>query len=89
MPLSPQRRRTSPTGNPSLAKTRHCQPRRHSRSPLQHTPNKPEQIRTNPNTAKRPDQIGTPPESPPNTQKKTNLNTAAAHSQLAASPHTR
>ena len=34
--------------------------------------NKSEQIRTNPNTAERPDQIGAPPRSPPNTPKKTN-----------------
>ena len=36
------------------------------------TLNKSEQIRTNPNTAERPDQIGKPPGSPPNTKKKTN-----------------
>ena len=41
--------------------------------------NNPEQIRTNLNTAKRPDQIGSPPESPPITPKKRNLNTVAAH----------
>ena len=34
------------------------------------TLNNPEQIRTNLNTAERPDQIGTPPRSPPNTPKK-------------------
>ena len=43
----------------------HCQP-------LRRTPNKPEQIRTNLNAAKRPDQIERPPESPPNTPKKKN-----------------
>ena len=43
--------------------------------------NNPEQIRTNPNTAERPDQIGTPSESPPNTPKRTTLNTAVAHPQ--------
>ena len=67
-------------------KTCHCQPLRHSRAPHQHTPNKPEQIRTNLNAAKYPDQIGNPPESPPNTPKKRNLNTVAAHSQ-PPTPH--
>ena len=41
--------------------------------------NNTEQIRTTLNTAERPDQIGTPPGSPPNTQKKTTPNTAAVH----------
>ncbi len=39
-------------------------------APFRRTPNNPEQIRTNLNVAKRPDQIGPPPESPPNTPKK-------------------
>ena len=88
-----------PTSNPSLTnadqivtkvdKTDHRQPPGASRTNL----NKPEQIRTNPNTAERPDQIGTPSESPPNTPKKSTLNTAVAHSQpptllLAVAPRT-
>ena len=40
----------------------------HAGAPL----NNPEQIRTNLNNAERPDQIGTPSESPPNTPKKRN-----------------
>ena len=89
MPLSPQQRRPALTaGNLYLAnadqnltevdarltgvdKTCHRQPRR--------IPNNPEQIRTNLNAAEHPDQIGTPSESPPNTPKKENLNTIAAH----------
>ena len=43
-------------------------PATHAASP----PNKPKQIRTNPNTANRPDQIGAPPGSPPNTPKRNN-----------------
>ena len=46
--------------------------------PLRHTPNKPEQIRTNPNTAERSDQIGRHPGSPPIPRKKQTLNTVAA-----------
>ena len=46
--------------------------------------NNPEQIRTNPNIAERPDQIGTPPGPPPNAQKKTTLNTEHRRSRLAA-----
>ena len=79
MPLSPQRHR--PTGNPNLAnadqnltevdarltKVDTVNPSDAPRTNL----NNPEQIRTNPNTAERPDQIGAPPESPPNTRKKT------------------
>jgi len=58
----------------------------HTASP----PNKPEQIRTNPNTAERPDQIGPPPESPPNAPKKTNPEhrrrpLAASHPSLPTS----
>ena len=65
MPLSPQHRRPALTPvNPSAIP-----------EPYPNTPrtnlNNPEQIRTNPNIAKPPDQIGTPPESPPNTPKKT------------------
>ncbi len=52
---------------------------RYSRAPLRRTPNKPEQIRTNLNAAKRPDQIGTPPDHPRTARKKQTLNTAAAH----------
>ena len=57
-----------------LDKTCHCQPPAAIRTNL----NNPEQIRTPPNTAEPADQIGTPLESPPNTQKKTTLNTVAA-----------
>ena len=55
--------------------------------------NNPEQIRTNPNTAKRPDQIGIPPGSPPITLKKRNSEhrrrlLATSHpSPHLASPH--
>ncbi len=40
--------------------------------------NNPEQIRTNPNTAERPDQIGTPLDHPRPPEKKQNPNTFAA-----------
>ena len=66
MPLSPQQRRPAPLA--ALDKTCRRQPPGAPRTNL----NNPEQIRTNPNTAKRPDQIGKPPESPQNTRKKTN-----------------
>ena len=52
----------------------------HAAASLRTTPNKPEQIRTNPNTVKRPDQIGPPLESPPNTPKKENPNSAPERS---------
>ena len=65
MPLSPQHLRRAHTSvNPSAI------PPPHSNTPRTNL-NNPEQIRTNPNIAKPPDQIGTPPESPPNTPKKT------------------
>ena len=80
----------APTPNPSKTRqsrshTRHpgtssvnprCQPLQHTRTNL----NNPEQIRTNPNTAKRPDQIGMPPGSPPNTPKKQNPEHRRRHS---------
>ena len=77
MPLSPQRRRRA--GNLSLATVN---PSGASRTNL----NNPEQIRTNLNTAERPDQIGGLPGSPPNTPEKANLNTAVTHSQHST-PH--
>ena len=63
----------------NVDKTYHCQPPGATRTNL----NNPEQIRTTPNTAEPPDQIGAPPESPPNTQKKTTLNTVAAQRPAA------
>ena len=66
MPLSPQQCRPAPLA--ALDKTCRRQPPGAPRTNL----NNPEQIRTNPNTPKRPDQIGKPPESPQNTRKKTN-----------------
>ena len=91
MPLSPQHRSRAPhaaAGNHALAnadqnvtevdarltKLDSVNPSSRSRTTL----NNPEQIRTNLNTAKRPDQIGRPPGSPPNTPKKRILNTVAA-----------
>ena len=62
----------------------------HIAASLRTTPNKPEQIRTNPNTAKRPDQIGPPPESPPITPKKRKPRTAppnGLHHRAAAASH--
>ena len=65
MPLSPQRpRRARPAGNPNLANG--CQnfppstPAANPSGAPRTTLNKPEQIRTNLNTAERPDQIGNP-----------------------------
>ena len=49
-------------------------------------PNKPEQTRTNPNTAGRLDQIGKPPATPPNTVKKTTLNITRERSQPPTPP---
>ena len=49
-------------------------------------PNKPEQTRTNPNTAGRLDQIGKPPATPLNTPKKTTLNITRERSQ-PPTPH--
>ena len=71
MPLSPQPRHPTLTNGDQTVtkvdtrltkvdKTDHCQPR----SPSRHTPNNPEQIRTNPNTAERPDQIESLPDHP-------------------------
>ena len=51
------------------------------------TLNKSEQIRTNPNTAKRPDQIRTLLGSPPSTQKKPTPNTAVARPQRPTPTH--
>ena len=85
MPLSPQPRRPNLTNGDQtvtkvdtrLTKVDTVNPSGASRTTL----NKSEQIRTTPNTAERPDQIGTPSESPPNTTKKPTLNTAVACSQ--------
>ena len=69
MPLSPQHLRRAHTSvNPSAI------PAPHPNTPRTNL-NNPEQIRTNPNVAKPPDQIGTPPESPPNTPKKNKTRT--------------
>ena len=66
MPLLPQPRRPSLTNaDQTVTKVDTVNPSGASRTTL----NKSEQIRTTPNTVKRPDQIGTPPESPPNTTK--------------------
>ncbi len=67
---------TSPNTNHPRAQTAAA----HAAASLRTTPNKPEQIRTNPNTAERPDQIGPHPESPPNTRKKENPNSAPERS---------
>ena len=70
-PLPPFLRRQEPSRPQSLGRaplSRHLQ-RQPSLSPPRHTPNNPEQIRTNLNTAERPDQIGSTPRSPPNTPK--------------------
>ena len=88
----------SPRSNPKPQQTQQNRNRAHypatSASTLAVNPsgaprtnlNKPEQIRTNPNTAERSDQIGTPPGSPPNIPKKQTLNTAATHSPHPPSP---
>ena len=76
MPLSPQPHRPNLTNGDQtvtkvdtrLTKVDTVNPSGASRTTL----NKSEQIRTTPNTAERPDQIGPPSESPPNTTKKTN-----------------
>ena len=81
MPLSPQpqrRRALHAAGNHALDKGDQRLTKVDTVNP-RHIPNNPEQIRTNPNTAKRLDQIGTPLESPLNTRRKRNLNTAIAH----------
>ena len=54
--------------------------------PQRRRPSLTKQTRTNPNTAEPPDQIGTPHGSPPNTPKKTDLNSAVAGSRRP-SPH--
>ena len=69
----PSYRRTKVRAMPTSPNT--DQPRAQTAAPhaaasLRTTPNNPEQIRTNPNTAKRPDQIGPHPESPPTPRKK-------------------
>ena len=78
MPLSPQPRQPALTnGDQTVTKVgKTCH-----RQPLRRTPNNPEQIRTDPNTAERPDQIGAPPNHPQTPRKKSTLNTAAAHPQ--------
>ena len=86
MPLSPQRPRLGlhvDAGNPSLANG--CQnsppstPAGNPSGAPRTTLNKPEQIRTNLNTAERPDQIGAPKNHPRTPRKKQNPNTVAAH----------
>ena len=69
---TPRPDRNTPKITPEHPEKNKPEQRRHplaSPHPL-HTPNNPEQIRTNLNTAERPDQIGTPQKSPPNTPKK-------------------
>ena len=65
---------TAPTIPPPPVSTPAVNPSGTPRTTL----NKSEQIRTTPNTAERPDQIGPPSGTPPNTQKKPTLNTVAA-----------
>ena len=79
MPLSPHRRRALTPVTP--ASTFAVNPSNTPRTNL----NNPEQIRTNPNTAKHLDQIGPPPGSPPNAPKKRNPNTIAAPAAPAPS----
>ena len=98
MPLSPQRCRPTLTNADQTVtkvdKTDHRQPPLSTPPPFPRsmsdhprtTLNKPEQIRTNPNTAERPDQIGTPPRSPPNTPKKTNPEHRRCRTQHPTAP---
>ena len=68
------------TGLQGLTKVDTVNPRPNPSGASRTNLNNPEQIRTNLNAAKRPDQIGRPPESPLITPKKRNLNTVVAHS---------
>ena len=72
MPIPPQQTSPHIAANPSAIPAPHSGT---SRTNL----NIPEQIRTTPNTAKRPDQIGPPPDRPRTPRKKQNLNTVPAH----------